>query len=158
MKHLLGALLIFVSINSFSQNVNNYYLADGETYVLKTKIIKKIEVGKPSCSFGKRNKCDLYKISVTDVLFCPKNTFADSLRLLSITYMIVPVETDINISDSILTITARPSDSKLYLAFSKILSQNSINNISFKHQHAYLSGIIVCKKKTYRHFEKLIKD
>lgn len=157
MRYLFLILYLNISWACFSQTEKKkYYLDFADTYVLKIKIIKEIKVGKDNCSYKKGTSCNLFKIKVTEVVICPKNTFADSSSLLLMNYIVVPIKEASNIEeDSELVITARPSDSKNYLALSKILSPDTLSMI-FVHQYAYLSGIVNCKKNKYNNFEKII--
>lgn len=157
MRYLFLILYLNISLTCISQTESKkYYLDFGDTYVLKIKIIKEIKVGKNNCSYKKGTFCNLLNIEVREVIFCPKNTFADSSSLFLMNYIIVPVKKSSNIKeDSELFITARPSDSKKYLALSKILSQDSLS-MGFIHRYAYLSGLVNCKRSKYNSFEKII--
>lgn len=155
--HLILLLVCLgTTIICSSQTRNeNVYLEFSDTYVLKIKPIEDLTNWDCKCSFRKGTGSRLFKIKISDVLHCPDNGFADSAKLLVMEYIVVTKELGSSLKkDQEITVTAMPSDSKYYLAMSRILPD--INTPSFFiHKYGFISGLIDCNKNTKR-FEKII--
>ena len=55
--------------------------------------------------------------------------------------------------DGILFITAKPSGSKYYLSFTKVLNIDSVKDYYFYHPYSYLSELKACKRKdAFEHY------
>jgi len=93
---------------------------------------------------------------VSKVIYCPPNKSFDSVQLLQVKYLLLlQKDNDLLNMDSSFVITAKPSGSKYYLSFSKILRIENAENYRFYHPYAYLSELSPCKRKDK--FEKYIK-
>jgi hypothetical protein len=74
-------------------------------------------------------------------------------------YLIAPiVYTDSLKSGVEFLITAMPSSSNKYIALTRLLNIEVLNNelTLFYHKHAYLSGLVKCKKKRKNLFDDFI--
>ena len=140
---------------AYSQSEGKYALNFADVFVIKVEFKKEVLKSKCPCLKGK--KCFLDKIVVSRVLYCPPNNSFDSVGLRSVKYIAInSTDRDKLKKDSSFFITARPSGSKHYIVFTKILEIDSIQNYQFYHVHAYLSELNPCKQVD--RFEKYILD
>ena len=141
------------SIEALAQHERKYALDFGDVFVLKVGIKK--DVLSKKCLCDKRNKCILSEVVVSNVIYCPPNKSFDSIQLLALKYILFArSERSMLNADSSFIITVKPSGSKHYLAFSKILEIDDVENCQFYHPYAYLSELSPCKRKDK--FEKYI--
>jgi hypothetical protein len=141
------------------QIVNRIPLDFTDVYVLKVKFSESLLQKKSCCGYKNDTKCNLYKIEITSVLYCPLNTVFDSPSLMKLEYLIAPiVYTDSLKSGVEFLITAMPSSSNKYIALTRLLNIEVLNNelTLFYHKHAYLSGLVKCKKKRKNLFDDFI--
>jgi len=156
----LHAFLFSILFESEGQNANRIPLDFADVYVLKVKFGENLLQKKSYCVYKNGTKCNLYKIKITSVLYCPLNTVFDSSGLKKLEYIIAPmVYTDSLKSGVEFLITAMPSTSNKYIALTRLLNIEMIDKEHrvFYHKHAYLSGLVKCKKKKKNLFDDFIR-
>lgn len=156
---LIYIFFFFITNEIEGQNVSRYPLDFTEVYVLKAKFNESLVHKKSHCIYKNPTKCILYEIKVTSVLYCPTNTAFDSTSLMNLQYIIAPIvyADSLKIGEEFL-ITAMPSTSNKYIALTRLLNMGVTNNEPFfYHKHAYLSGLIECKKKKKDLFDVFIR-
>jgi hypothetical protein len=142
-----------------AQDDKKYELYFADVFVIKVTLSNSVLQSKSYCVYKNGTLCNLYKINVDRILYCPGNTVMDSIKLLNIQYLLVPSSYgDSLVLGKELLITAMPSANVNYLAFSKILDRKLGVGYSFYHKHAYLSGLIKCNCRKKDSFEKYISS
>lgn len=128
---------------------DSVYLQQGETFVVKVKLIDKIFQGKCFCA-NNGLECSLWSIRMTKIFYYPKNAFLDSSNLLLLKYITVPdkYKNSLDIQKEY-TITLVPSVSDKYLSTQRIISDsiNSGTKFIYFGQTMYYSSKFSCKKK-----------
>lgn len=134
------------SIVAMGQHETKYALDFGDVFVLKVEVKK--DVLSKKCPCNKATKCILSEIIVSDVIYCPPNKSFDSTQLLSLKYILfTQVGRNMLNTDSSFIITAKPSGSRYYLSYSKILRIDNEKSYQFYHPYAYLSELNPCKRR-----------
>ncbi len=157
---LLHGFFFSILFEINGQNASRFPLGFADVYVLKVKLSESLLQKKSCCVYQKGTQCNLYKVQITNVLYCPSNTVFDSIGLLNVEYMIAPIGyADSLSSGAEFLITAMPSTSERYIALSRLLNMELINNDPpiYYHKQAYLSGLIKCNKKRKDVFGDFIK-
>src|ERR1044072_3673764 len=120
-------IILFVTIMpilAFSQHQSKYPLAFGDVFVLKVKIEKDVKHAKCPCL---KEECLLKQVSIIETVYCPPNHTFDSIQLTKLKYILFRGKDRNTETNNTLLITAKPSGSKYYLSFSKILSAEASN-------------------------------
>jgi hypothetical protein len=137
--------VVVLPIKCFSQDSNKYPLEFGDVFVLKAKIHKDVKQDKCPCL---KDRCLLKEVDIIQTVYCPPNNTFDSIQLTKLKFILFrgkDVKTMQTTNDTLL-ITARPSESRYYLSFSKILPNEALKN-KFYHPYGYLSELTPCKRK-----------
>lgn len=155
LKHLfLLTSLLFILIGSKAQEISpesnkksiSYKLDWDETFVLKVKFTEVVHEGLEKCLYPNQ-LCNLYKISIVDILYYPGATIMDSTTLAGIKFMLVPAKyKDELVTNKEFIITAKPAKNSSYLAFSKLYTQD-FTGVTFYHSHMYISGFQNCNMR-----------
>lgn len=160
-KQIFGIVLFFMLCNLtvIAQNGEKRYgLGFGDVYVLNAEIEKNIFQNKSTCVYQRGTVCSLYKIKVTRVLYCPSNNVFDSSSLMNLEYIIAPIRWDEALKPGLdFLITAMPSSSSKYLALTRVLNKELLNDHTFYHEHAYLSDLLKCKRNRKDLFAEYIR-
>lgn len=160
-KFILHTIIVFIlslqATNGQTGGEKKYGLDFGDVYVINIKIKTNLLQNKSTCVYKNGTICNLYKIEILNVLYCPRNNVFDSIGLMKLEYIIAPVKwaDTLNLDQSLL-ITAMPSSTNKYLALTRVLKNELLNGYTFYHSYAYLSDLIKCKKMKKDFFREYI--
>ena len=159
-KFIFHTIIVFIfslQTTNAQSGEKKYGLEFGDVYVISIKVKANLLQRESTCVYKNGTTCNLYKIEILNVLYCPRNNVFDSIELMKLEYIIAPIKwVDVLNSDQPLLITAMPSSTNKYIALTRILKNELLNGYTFYHPHAYLSGLIKCKKMKKDFFKDYI--